>query len=136
MRTILLLEDDLYEARLVTRLMEHEGYRVLHAPDAITGLELIESVRPDIILLDLGLPDMDGQTVAALLKNNPDLDEIPVVAVTAWPPDTARQMAKAYGCDGYISKPMTSLKKLGNLTPRRKDAKNFKLLINFDYEKH
>jgi two-component system cell cycle response regulator DivK len=107
MKTILLLEDDPYEARLVIRLMEREGYRVLHTPHGDEGLQLALEQRPDIILLDLGLPDLDGQTVAALIKSTPQLSQVPLVAVTAWPPDAARQMAEAYGCDGYISKPIS-----------------------------
>jgi DNA-binding response OmpR family regulator len=107
MKTILLMEDDPYEARLVTRIMERAGYRVLHAPDGESGLQMAMEEKPDIILLDLGLPDLDGQTVAALIKNEPTLSKAPLVAVTAWPPDAARQMAEAYGCDGYISKPIS-----------------------------
>lgn len=106
-KTILLMEDDPYEARLVKRIMEREGCRVLHAPDGESGLKMAVEEKPDLILLDLGLPDLDGQTVAALLKSMPNLAGVPVVAVTAWPPDTARQMAKAYGCSGYISKPIS-----------------------------
>jgi two-component system cell cycle response regulator DivK len=106
-KTILLMEDDPYEARLVTRIMQLQGYRVLHAPDGESGLALAQSEHPDVILLDLGLPDLDGQTVAALLKAMPHLAHVPLVAVTAWPPDTARDMAKAYGCQGFISKPIS-----------------------------
>jgi CheY-like chemotaxis protein len=62
---------------------------------------------PDLILLDLGLPDVEGQTLAAMLKSLPDLERVPLVAVTAWPPDTALPMAQAYGCDGCISKPIS-----------------------------
>jgi two-component system, cell cycle response regulator DivK len=61
---------------------------------------------PDLILVDLGLPDIDGQTLVALIKRAPELKNIPVVAVTAWPEDTARAMAEAYGCSGFISKPI------------------------------
>jgi two-component system cell cycle response regulator DivK len=101
------MEDDPYEARLVVRLMEREGYRVLHAADGESGLQMAMEEKPDIILLDLGLPDLDGQTVAALIRGMPDLAQVPLVAVTAWPPDTAREMAKVYGCNGYISKPIS-----------------------------
>jgi two-component system, cell cycle response regulator DivK len=107
MKTILLMEDDPYEARLVVRVMEREGYRVCLAPDGESGLQMAMEEKPDLIILDLGLPDLDGQTVAALLRGMPHLAQVPVVAVTAWPPDTARQMAQAYGCDGYISKPIS-----------------------------
>jgi two-component system cell cycle response regulator DivK len=107
MKTILLMEDDLSSARLVKRIMESQGYNILHAPDGHSGLQLALQTKPDVILLDLGLPDLDGQTVAALIKNIPDLSEVPLIAVTAWPPDAARQMAEAYGCAGYISKPIS-----------------------------
>ncbi len=107
MNKILLMEDDAYEARLVIRVLEREGYSIIHAPDGESGLRMAMEEKPDLILLDLGLPDLDGQTVAALLKTLPGLAQVPLVAVTAWPPDTARQMAQAYGCDGYISKPIS-----------------------------
>jgi two-component system cell cycle response regulator DivK len=107
MKIILLLEDDPYEAQMVIRVMEHQGYQVLHALDGTSGLQMALEHQPDIILLDLGLPDLDGQTVAGLLRSMPHLAHVPVVAVTAWPPDTARQMAKAYGCNGFISKPIS-----------------------------
>ncbi len=107
MTLVLLMEDDPYEAQMVKRVLEHHGYDVRHAPDGESGLQLALEGQPDIILLDLGLPDLDGQTVAALLRSMPHLAQVPVVAVTAWPPDTARQMAKAYGCNGFISKPIS-----------------------------
>jgi two-component system cell cycle response regulator DivK len=80
---------------------------LLHAVDGESGLQMAMEEHPDLILLDLGLPDVEGQTLAALLKGLPDLAQVPLIAVTAWPPDTAEQMAKAYGCDGYISKPIS-----------------------------
>jgi two-component system cell cycle response regulator DivK len=72
------------------------------------GLQAAMEESPDIILIDLGLPDIDGQTLAALMKRAPELQDIPLVAVTAWPEDTAREMALAYGCDGFISKPINT----------------------------
>lgn len=106
MKTILLMEDNPYDARLIIRLLEILGYRMLHATEANAGLQMAMQERPDLILLDMGLPDLDGQTVAALIKMLPELTDVPVVVVTAWPPDTARQMAEAYGCAGFISKPI------------------------------
>lgn len=107
MKTILLIEDYADSARLVLRTLEPHGYRLLHAVDGESGLLMAMEEHPDLILLDLGLPDVEGQTLAALLKGLPDLAQVPLIAVTAWPPDTAEQMAKAYGCDGYISKPIS-----------------------------
>jgi two-component system cell cycle response regulator DivK len=102
------MEDNAQQARLMKRLLEHSGYRILVAPDGQSGLQLALDEKPDLILLDLGLPDLDGQTVVGLLRGLPDLADVPIVAVTAWPQDTAAQMAKAYGCDGYFSKPISA----------------------------
>lgn len=107
METILLIEDYADNARLVFRSLKPHGYRLLHAPDGESGLQMAVEEKPDLILLDLGLPDVEGQTLAAMLKSLPELAQVPLVAVTAWPADTAEQMARAYGCDGYISKPIS-----------------------------
>ncbi len=107
MKTILLIEDYADSARLVIRTLKPYDYCVLHAPDGETGLMMAMEEIPDLILLDLGLPDVEGQTLASLIKGTPELSHVPIVAVTAWPPATARQMIEAYGCDGYISKPIS-----------------------------
>lgn len=106
MRTILIMEDDPHQSRLMERLLARGGYKVLIEHSGEAGLQTAMAYEPDLILLDMGLPDLDGQTVAGLLKGATALSDIPLVVVTAWPEDTAAQMAKAYGCDGYISKPI------------------------------
>lgn len=110
MTKILIIEDIPDNAELVRRIMSARGYEVFHAMDAETGLEMAVSTQPDLILLDLGLPDHDGLTLAGWLRAEPSLSEVPIVAYTAWPPDTARQMAETYGCNGYIGKPIASVK--------------------------
>jgi two-component system cell cycle response regulator DivK len=106
MLTILLIEDYADSARLVRRALEPYGYRLLHAEDGESGLRMAQEERPDLILLDMGLPDVEGQTLAGLLKRQAGLASVPLVALTAWPAATARDMARAYGCDDYISKPI------------------------------
>lgn len=106
MSTILIMEDDAHQARLMKRLLEHAGHHVLVEREAQSGLQTAMAALPDAILLDMGLPDMDGQTVAALIKGSSLLSQIPLVVVTAWPQETASEMARAYGCEGYISKPI------------------------------
>lgn len=107
MRTILIMEDDPHQSRLMERILERAGdYRILIESSGEDGLQTAMASMPDLILLDMGLPDLDGQTVAGLIKGSPLLSDIPVVVVTAWPQDTAAAIAKAYGCDGYISKPV------------------------------
>ena len=102
---ILIIEDNLNNARIMSRALD-QVYTVYHAMDGATGLEMASAVHPDLILLDLGLPDVDGQTVAARLKQDAAIRDIPVVVVTAWPSETAGQMVAAYGCQGYIAKPI------------------------------
>jgi CheY-like chemotaxis protein len=104
--TILLIEDNLHNARIIRRVLEKHEYTILHAEDGETGIGMALAELPDLILLDLGLPDVDGQTVAAWLKQNDTLRHVPLVVVTAWPSETARQMIAAYGCQGYIPKPI------------------------------
>jgi CheY-like chemotaxis protein len=89
-------------------VLEARSYQVIHAEDGESGLKAAIEESPDLILVDLGLPDIDGQTLVAFLKRTPELKDVPVVAVTAWPEDTAREMARAYGCDGFISKPINT----------------------------
>jgi DNA-binding response OmpR family regulator len=103
---VLMIEDNENNAQLVKRLLEANAFDVSHAPDGETGLQMAVETRPNLILLDLGLPDVDGQTLATFIKRVPELAEVPLIALTAWPEDTARQMAEAYGCDGYIAKPI------------------------------
>jgi DNA-binding response OmpR family regulator len=91
---------------LVRRVLAAGGYEVIAARDGETGLRMAIEQRPDIILLDLGLPDVDGQTLLGYMRNTSELTGVPIVAVTAWPVGTAPQMVEAYGFDGYISKPL------------------------------
>lgn len=114
MWTILLVEDMPDTVELVRRTLSPHGYEILHAPDAETGLELAIKHLPDLILLDLGLPDYDGQTLAGWLRAEPTLADTPVVAFTAWPQETARKMVESYGCNGYIQKPILSVKDFSN----------------------
>src|SRR5512140_1566153 len=102
---ILIIEDNLNNARIMSRALD-QVYTVVHAMDGATGLQMASAVHPDLILLDLGLPDVDGQTVAARLKQDISMRDIPVIVVTAWPSETAGQMVAAYGCQGYIAKPI------------------------------
>jgi DNA-binding response OmpR family regulator len=104
--TILIIEDNPKNAALMRRVLEKHSYAVLLAEDGETGLKVALAERPDLILLDLGLPDVDGQTVAGWLKQGDALPDTPLVVVTAWPGETARQMVSAYGCEGYIPKPI------------------------------
>ncbi len=121
MAKILIIEDNDDNARLMLRALKPQGYELFRAADGESGLKMAQEQAPDLILLDLGLPDLEGQTLAALIKRTPELARTAVVAVTAWPPDTARQMARAYGCDGYISKPISPKAFPAQIAPFLKD---------------
>src|SRR5574341_931477 len=104
MARILLIEDDPNSARLVMRVLEKECHVIIHASEGLTGLKLASQDRVDLVLLDVGLPDISGHTIAALMNRIPG--NPPVVAVTASIDEASERRAKAYGRDGYITKPI------------------------------
>jgi CheY-like chemotaxis protein len=106
MTKILIVEDMADNAELTRRILTSRGYDTIHAWDAETGLQMALDQLPDLILLDLGLPDYDGLTLASWLRAESALKDVLIIAFTAWPPETAKQMAESYGCDGYIGKPV------------------------------
>ncbi len=106
MTRILIIEDMPDTAEVVRRALTPAGYEVIHATDAESGLQAARAHLPDLILLDLGLPDYDGQTLAGWLRDVPELNQTPIIAFTAWPQETAQRMVESYGCNGYIPKPI------------------------------
>ena len=104
---VLLIEDNTESFILVNRVLSARGYEVLHAPDGERGIQLAVEAEPDLILIDIGLPDIDGNTVVALLRQIGDLEGVPLVAITAWPPDIAQDICDRYGFDGLITKPIS-----------------------------
>lgn len=106
MTTILQIEDNFANRRLVERVLEPYPYHLIHATDGHSGIELALQESPDLILLDMGLPDMDGQTLVSILRETPSLADVPIVALTAWPENIATEMASRYGCNGCITKPI------------------------------
>jgi CheY-like chemotaxis protein len=103
---ILHIEDNHANQVLLERVLTPHGFEVRHAEDGETGIEMALEYQPDLILVDLGLPDMDGQTVGTLLRQMPTLQGVPIVAITAWPADKARETAERYGLDGCLMKPI------------------------------
>ncbi len=103
---ILYIEDNEQNMYLVTFILEKHGYEICAATDGQEGIDLAARIRPDLILLDIQLPCMDGYTVARQLRTNPDLAAIPIVAVTSYAMAGDRDKALAAGCNGYIEKPI------------------------------
>ncbi len=104
--SILVVDDNADHRELVRRTLTARGYRVFLAANAETGLQLAIEQRPEMLVIDLGLPDVDGQTLIGQLKHMAVFANTPIIACTAWPEETARSMVEMYGCDGYISKPI------------------------------
>ena len=103
---ILMIEDNDQNRYLVTFLLERQGFEVVEASDGPMGIELAAVVLPDLILLDIQLPTMDGYAVARALRSNPALDATPIVAVTSYAMAGDREQSIAAGCNGYIEKPI------------------------------
>jgi two-component system cell cycle response regulator DivK len=106
MARILVIEDNPANLKLVSVLLHSAGHVVLPATDAESGLALARRERPDLVLMDIQLPGMDGLAATALLKQDPATAGIPVIAVTAMAMTSDREKTRDAGCDGYISKPL------------------------------
>lgn len=106
MATMLLIEDNAQNRYLATFLLEQHGHRVLQAEDGSLGLDMAARHRPDLILLDIQLPGMDGHAVVHALKNDPVLRAIPIVAVTSYAMAGDREKCLEAGAEGYIEKPI------------------------------
>ena len=106
MARILIVEDNPDNMTLTVLLLESAGHTVLSAVDAEAGLTLARDQQPDLILMDIQLPGMDGLQATALLKGDPATLAIPVIALTALAMKGDEERIRAAGCDGYIAKPM------------------------------
>ncbi len=104
---VLVIEDNEDNLSLMRLLLERAEYEVLAAQDGIIGLEIASKEQPEIILLDLAMPDMDGWTVAQELKNNIQTQDIPIIVVTAHALSKDRERAFNAGCDAFIVKPFS-----------------------------
>ncbi len=106
MAHILIIEDNENNLYLSTFILEKNGHRVTPARDGLEGIRLAEALRPDLILLDIQLPGMDGYAVAGRLRDNDATTAIPIVAVTSYAMAGDRERILAAGCRGYIEKPI------------------------------
>ncbi|HEY9840751.1 MAG: response regulator [Candidatus Sericytochromatia bacterium] len=104
--TILIVEDNELNTEMLRRRLEKRGYNVVDERDGNRVVSLLEQFRPDMILMDLSLPGMDGWTLAGALKANAATQAIPIIAVTAHAMPGDREKALRAGCDEYITKPI------------------------------
>jgi two-component system cell cycle response regulator len=105
-RSILVVDDNPSNLKLFTYLLALPGYAVTTAGDAEQALEVLERFVPDLIIMDLQLPDVDGLTLTRQLKADPRFKSVPIVAVTASAMKGDEEKARAAGTDGYMSKPV------------------------------
>ena len=105
-QTILNVEDTPENRALVRRILESEGYQVVDAKNALEGIEKAVEIVPDLILMDINLPDLDGFTAVTRIRSYSQLKTVPILALTARTVSDDRERAKAIGCDGYLNKPI------------------------------
>jgi two-component system, cell cycle response regulator DivK len=106
MATVLIIEDNAINMTLAIFLLQSAGHTVLSARDGEAGLKLARSERPDLILMDIQLPGMDGLEATGVLKRDEATRAIPVIALTALAMKGDEERIRAAGCDGYVAKPM------------------------------
>jgi two-component system, cell cycle response regulator DivK len=105
-RRILVVEDNIDNMTLITDLLTSLDYEVIQAQDGEVGVQKAQSETPDLILMDLSLPKMDGWTATREIKKNPDIQATPIIALTAHAMVGDKDKALAAGCDAYLTKPI------------------------------
>lgn len=103
---ILYVEDNFDNRMLIRRVLMADGYAVIEATNANDAMKMIETEKPDLILMDINMPEVDGYTLTARIKSTPGMSTIPIVAVTANVMRGDREKSLEAGCDGYIQKPI------------------------------
>jgi two-component system cell cycle response regulator DivK len=104
--TILYVEDNPDNRNLLRRILMAEGFEITLAETANQAFQILETLRPDIILTDINMPDMDGYTLTAKIRAMPNMTGIPIVALTANVMKGDKEKSLEAGCDGYIQKPI------------------------------
>lgn len=106
-KTVLIVEDNELNMKLFRDLLEAHGYDTLEARTGPEALECLETSHPDLILMDIQLPEISGLEVTKKIKNNPELADIPVIAVTAFAMKGDEERIRQGGCEDYIAKPIS-----------------------------
>lgn len=104
--TILYVEDNVDNRTLVRRILLSEDYELIEAVNALDALRVLENTKPDLILMDINMPDMDGYTLTAKIKTTPGFERVPILAITANVMRGDKEKTLEAGCDGYIQKPL------------------------------
>jgi len=109
-KTVLIVEDNELNMKLFHDLLESHGYDIMGTRNGIEAFELARAHRPDLILMDIHLPDVSGLEVTKWIKEDPELHRIPVVAVTAFAMNGDEERMRQGGCEAYLSKPISIAK--------------------------
>ena len=112
---ILLIEDNELNMDMLTRRLERKGYTIISADDGLSGIEKAGSENPELIIMDLSLPALDGWTAAQQLKADNNTKSIPIIALTAHAMKGDREKALESGCDEYDTKPVNFERLLGKI---------------------
>lgn len=104
--TILYVEDNPDNRMLVRRILLAENYKLIEAMNAGEALDVLKTARPNLILMDINMPDMDGYTLTTMIKAMPGLERVPILALTANVMRGDKEKTLEAGCDGYIQKPL------------------------------
>jgi len=112
---ILVVDDNLTNLKLAVDVLEFEGYEVLRAQNAEEAQALVKRSPPNLILMDIQMPGMDGLTLTRKLKAEPTTRDIPIVAMTSFAMKGDEQKARDAGCDGYVTKPIDTRKLTGQV---------------------
>ena len=115
MNRILLVEDDELNRDMLSRRLQRKGFEVLIATDGRAGVVLAETAIPDLILMDMSLPELSGLEAASAIKAMPSTHSIPIIALTAHAMESDRQRALQSGCDDYDTKPVDLQRLLGKM---------------------
>jgi CheY-like chemotaxis protein len=108
-KTVLYIEDNFHNRRIVRKILQSRGYSLIEAEDGISGLAMVQELKPPLVLLDIGLPGMDGLEVVGRIKADEALRDIPVIALTASAMRGDKERFLAAGCDDYLSKPIQAM---------------------------
>lgn len=109
-KTVLIVEDNELNMKLFHDLLDAHGYATLQTRNGMEALKLAREHRPDLILMDIQLPEVSGMDVIKLLKEDDDLRAIPVIAITAFAMKGDEERIRQSGCEGYLSKPISVVK--------------------------
>lgn len=107
MKTVLIAEDNAINRELIAEILEAADYRVIQAVDGLDALRLLSFHYPDVVLLDMQMPNLDGKETVRRIRANPDLAGLPVIACTAYAMQGDREEILSFGFDAYLSKPVS-----------------------------